>query len=348
MLAPGQQDVGPLVVHLTRSSARDSGWRLYQRLPHRAQAQLAWARRQLRHRRGHDHVLGRDLPAAARRWTECHLARLQPSVVIFDTPFMSVASPPGVKRVLLAHDVLSQRAASLRSGGYLAKPAGLDAAWEQERLSSMDAIVSIQWDDAAVLREMAPGAATVVAPPTFDVHPTWSKAEPTLRCLLVGSGSLHNVDGARWLLQEVWPIVRRSLPLARLDVVGSVSSQLSGPLQGVTLHGEVPSLLHFYEQAQLVLVPLRVGSGLKVKLVEGLCFGRPIITTPVGAQGFTAFKPQPFVVASSATCFSAAILRLLQDLSACNELEDASRSAARRFSSGGAHLEFLRLLDASA
>ena len=181
-----------------------------------------------------------------------------------------------------AHDVISQRAASLARAGYRTTPSFVDSAWEAEQVGKVDTIVAIQWEDAATLRRTAAQPHVVVAPPAFEPS---VRTRPPGRdnsrkiCLFVGSGALPNVDGLGWFLERIWPAVHAACPDAEFRVVGTAASQVVGRQPGVTLVGEVDDLGVEYEQASVVVVPLRSGSGLKVKLVEAINEGCPVITT---------------------------------------------------------------------
>jgi glycosyltransferase involved in cell wall biosynthesis len=100
----------------------------------------------------------------------------------------------------------------------------------------------------------------------------------------------------------------------------------------VVLRGEVADLSAEYGSASVVLVPLRTGSGLKVKIVEAICAGVPVVTTAVGAQGLGALSPRPFVLADGPSEFSDGLVQVLTDGALRADLAAAARTAAPRFS----------------
>ncbi|MGH9091729.1 MAG: glycosyltransferase [Acidimicrobiales bacterium] len=327
---------------------RRLSWHLYRTLPQRTEAWVANLRRRVRRARGFDHVMGSELKVRQRAWAVKRLKELQPDVVIFGSEFMIVETPPRSTRMVLAHDVVSARCRAMGLAGYVARPK-VSEAWERHRLSSIDAIVAIQWDDAATFRRLVPQAEVLVAPPSFRRATRPEAVAPTRRCLLVGSGTLHNVDGARWFLEEVWGAIRQAVADCRLDVVGSVGSQLTGgPAPGAHIAGEVADLRPSYEAAQIVVAPLRYGSGLNVKVAEALAHGRPVVTSPAGAQGLAGLAGCPIVVAATAEEFAGAVIRLLRDREACDELARESWEFAAVFEAETAHAGFLaRVLGAT-
>jgi succinoglycan biosynthesis protein ExoO len=110
------------------------------------------------------------------------------------------------------------------------------------------------------------------------------------------------------------------------------------------LVGEVEDLTVEYRRAGVVVVPLRSGSGLKVKLVEALNHGCPVVTTAMGAQGLDGIEPPPFEVADTADRFALATMSLLADPDRRAALSRAATNAAARFHAPRAHADVVHLL----
>jgi hypothetical protein len=329
------------------AAARQAAWVAFARAPQPVQHRVASARRRRRGAQGVDHVLGRPWTTPELRWIDATLAALQPTVVVFDSLFALAPTANGVHRLALAHDVISERAASLARSGYRTTPQFVDRAWEAQQVGKVDAIVAIQWEDAATLRRMAAQPRIVVAPPAFDpptrIRPS-DRDTGSKTCLFVGSGALHNVDGLRWFLEHVWPVVHAACPSAQFRVVGTAASQVASRHPGVTLAGEVDDLAAEYAQAAVVVVPLRSGSGLKVKLVEALNEGCPVVTTSVGAQGLGDIEPTPFELADTADQFALATIAVLEEPDRRVALSCAASKAAAHFHPPGVHAELMRLI----
>ena len=113
--------------------------------------------------------------------------------------------------------------------------------------------------------------------------PRRAPTEP-LRLLFVGSGSFRPYEtGLRWFLTEVYPRLAAELPVT-FDVVGQPPRhRLQRP--GVTYHGRVPSIHGYYERAHALAVPVFEGSGTRLKIVEAMTLGRPVVSTRLGAEG---------------------------------------------------------------
>ena len=310
-------------------------WRAFQVAPHRAQRVADAVRRRLRARRSVDFSLGSFPDPDTSDWITLALQRLRPDVLLFNTVF-TVPQPvaPAVEApftAIVTHDVMSDRADMFRSLGYRISPEGFSAPLEADVLRQVPHLIALQWDDAARLRELAPSADVLVVPVTASPPAAVTRQPRPGRCLFVGSGSLHNVDGLTWFLEECWPEIRRQHPGAELHVVGTVCARVSSEQDGVVLRGEIPDLAAEYAQAALSVVPLRVGSGLKVKIVEAICHHVPTVTTSVGAQGLLALEPRPFVRADTAAEFIDAVSALLADAGLRTELGSAAAASAGMF-----------------
>ena len=244
---------------------------------------------------------------------------------IFDLPALH-----GARRVCLAHDVGWKRAAlSASSSAVVGAPDFTrddEAAW----LRRAEVILAISESDAGELRPLAPAAAVLVAPKALEACIPFAESD-SQRLLFVGSGNAFNVEGLEWFILHVWPLVRREVPGATLDVCGSVDRNVTLRAEGVTFHGIVADLRSFYQHAAVVVVPLLRATGLNIKLIDAAAFGRVIVATPTTLVG-APFLRGAAVTAEAAGEFSSAVTRLLRD-------PGARAAAARRvLAAVGTHL----------
>lgn len=142
-----------------------------------------------------------------------------------------------------------------------------------------------------------------------------------------------NVDAAIYLCREIWPRVARRLPHAQLLLVGNAPPsevRALGGRRNVVVTGRVPSIDPFLDKASVVVCPLRIGGGIKVKMLEAMSLGKAIVTTGVGAQGLDEFAENAFVVEDHPAAFAQAVARLLGDETARRGLGRQARAAAER------------------
>jgi glycosyltransferase involved in cell wall biosynthesis len=136
--------------------------------------------------------------------------------------------------------------------------------------------------------------------------------EPTV-AFVATMGWAPNVDAAVWLSREIWPLVTARVPAARLLLVGRDPAQavrnLAGPNVEVT--GTVPDVAPYLAQSRVVVAPLRAGGGTRLKIMEALDAGRPVVATTVGCEGIEDLVGRGVVVADTPATLADAIAGLL-------------------------------------
>jgi glycosyltransferase involved in cell wall biosynthesis len=138
---------------------------------------------------------------------------------------------------------------------------------------------------------------------------------------IVTLGTLHyppNADGIRWFMQEVFPLVREQIPEATLTVVGKnppkdFLERASQEPRSIRVTGYVPDLTPYLEQAAIMVVPVRAGGGMRVRILEAFARAIPVITTTVGLEGIYARPGEEVLIANSPSDFASAVVRLLRD-----------------------------------
>jgi glycosyltransferase involved in cell wall biosynthesis len=282
-------------------------------------------------------VLGRFPSEAQIDWVVRWIGAARPDVVLFDTifrcPIIPRLSTPSPKTVVLTHDIFHLRHASFVGRGITIEPANLTYEQESALLRPADILVAITPEDQPVLAEMAPKATVVEASmPVMCAARPPSIGRDNKLALFVGSSGIHNVDGLRWFLAEVWPLVRAATPDARLAVCGLAGRGIPRPPAGVTLYGQVDDLLPHYHTAGHAVCPLRAGSGLKIKMLEYFAHGLPCVTTSVGAGGFVASAAPPFVVADTPRAFADAMLSFMANPQRITAFEDRAFAYCEHYS----------------
>jgi glycosyltransferase involved in cell wall biosynthesis len=186
--------------------------------------------------------------------------------------------------------------------------------------------VAVSEIDAATMQ--AGGARRVIVCPNgADQHdplpaPARAAGAP-LRLLFVGSGAFWPYErGLAWFAREVMPRLQAACGPVAFDVVGE-SPSAPVPGTGITYHGRVEDVRPFYEAADALVVPVFEGSGTRLKIVEAALFGRPVISTALGAEGLPVRPQEDYARAETVEEWVAAVQRLRS-----GEL-DAMRATAR-------------------
>jgi GT2 family glycosyltransferase/glycosyltransferase involved in cell wall biosynthesis len=187
-------------------------------------------------------------------------------------------------------------------------------------LADADLIVCLSEEEASIAREIADETRVITKIPFLGgITPTANSFEQRSDIVLVaswvaGSGS-PNVDGLRWFIEEVFPIVQAWVPWAHLRITGGSppDTLTSAARYGITFEGLVPDLRRLYEDARCVIVPLRFGSGVKIKTIEALQFGVPVVATKIGAEGIDLHATQAITILDDPRDFGEAVARLISD-----------------------------------
>ncbi|MES2695350.1 MAG: glycosyltransferase [Verrucomicrobiota bacterium] len=249
------------------------------------------------------------------------IRRLQPDAVLIDGTVtltlldgLSPADRAKIRVGVLTHNLNSRRTDLYRACGQPLDFLPMTAREEAELLARADMIVAIQEREAEAFAQLCPRRTVVTVPMSVRPAPQPQAMATKGRCLFVGGHTGHNIEALRWLFREVWPQVRKTDPDSELVVAGTVGKAFTTAPDGVRIVGPVGDLQPLYAEAAISLVPLPMGTGLKIKLVEAMAWGRAVVTTPAGAEGFADIENgQVAVVSSTAAEFAGAISRLLRD-----------------------------------
>ncbi len=209
--------------------------------------------------------------------------------------------------------------------------------FERRALSRYDRVVAVSEPDAAWLRELGGAGAAArisVIPNGVDLEsftPTSVPKGP--RVLFPGSFDTGpNVDGALWFCSEIWPRIKAAVPQATLQLVGRAPVEAVVRLQGapdVTLDADVPSIEPYFAAARVIVVPLRIGTGTRLKALEAMASGRPVVGTTIGLEGLGVVDGSQALVRDDSAAIADAVIKTLND-------DALARSLA---ASGRAHVE---------
>jgi glycosyltransferase involved in cell wall biosynthesis len=201
---------------------------------------------------------------------------------------------------------------------------------ECEGLAKVDQVFCCSELDRDRILKLSPRARVKVWPNGVDPEFFQSTRPPVDPPLLLLPGSLNyvpNSEGARWFVQDVLPRIHAKFPACRLRIAGRGAEQTCGQLAGkrVEALSDVPDMRPHFEEAALVIVPLRAGSGTRLKILEAMAMERAVVSTTVGAEGLNSERGRHLLLADDPEAFASAILKLLGDPALCAELGRAGR-----------------------
>jgi len=190
-------------------------------------------------------------------------------------------------------------------------------------------------DDERRVQADAPGARTVVVPNGANVEYFRPRPEDPpcdgKTILFFGTfGYYPNVDGVLFFLKEIWPRIAASSADARLKIVGLRPPPEIKAFEGprVEVAGFVEDLRPHLASAAVLIAPLRMGGGTRLKILEGMSMARPCVSTTLGAEGIEATPGRDLLLADAPDAFADAVLRLLREPDVAAEMGRAGRRLA--------------------
>jgi len=247
---------------------------------------------------------------------------------------------PGIRAVLDWHNVeselIQQYAASTGNPAkkwMAARTATLLRQMEQDVLKSFSAHTVVSDLERDKLLKRAPEAKVHVIANGVDTaafaRPDSAAAGRTL--LFVGSMDYHaNSEAVLWFCREIWPRMADEFPGLNFKIVGRNPPAAVQRLASdrVVVTGTVDDVRPYYHEAFAVLVPLRVGGGTRLKILEAMAAGVPVISTRLGAEGIAAEDGKQILLADTASDMAAAIRSLLTETGLAGRLSGAGRRLA--------------------
>ncbi len=203
--------------------------------------------------------------------------------------------------------------------------------YELNSLRQFDGIVAITRNDAAFFSQT--GVPTPVIDIPFGVHLQDYPIPQAERCTapsLFHIGAMNwypNMEGIRWFLDQVWPMIHREFPdltftLAGRNIPGWMYNLRIPHLEII---GEVEDAMKFIRSKSIMIVPLFSGSGIRIKIVEGMTAARTIISTPVGAEGIHCENGKNILLASTPEQFVEAVRSCILDPEKCRSVGNHAR-----------------------
>jgi glycosyltransferase involved in cell wall biosynthesis len=262
-------------------------------------------------------------------------------------------SAPGPVLLLDEHnieyDVVRQTAVA---GGSVARRAFSAIDWRKVRAEErrawtrLDGCTLTSACDEGVVRSHAPEIRTAVVPNGVDLDFFRPRGGPRDAGTLLFFGAVDyypNTEGLLFFLDHVLPRLSARVPRARLCIVGRrpPAAILARRGPGVEITGAVEDIRPYIERAAAVVVPLRIGGGTRLKILEAMAVGKAVISTSLGAEGLDVVPGRDILIADDAEGFAAQCARLLEDPGLADRIGAAARGAVEARYGWGASVERL-------
>jgi len=212
-------------------------------------------------------------------------------------------------------------------------------AWriESDVCRSFDHVITVSEDDRETLEKEFGITHSSTIPTGVDTDffsPSPERSRPG-RVVFVGSMDWDpNEDGAVWFLREIYPQIRKAIPEASFAIVGRAPSSrlraIAESRAGVEITGQVPDVRPHLAKAEVVVVPLRVGGGTRIKIPEAMAMAKAVVSTPIGAEGLPFHDGRQLRIAEEPEQFARAVIELMNNAPLRNSIANVARDEVVR------------------
>ena len=274
------------------------------------------------------------------------LSEERPDVVVCDFLDAAVNFPeqPAVPSVLFQHNVESEiwrRHATNGAIGARKLIYRLEFSkmlrYEQRILTRFDHVIAVSEHDKKLMSAWVEPERVTVVPTGVDTEQFCPDPQPGQeKPLVVFVGAMDwepNVDAVKYFCAEIWPLVLAKVPGAHFRIVGRNPDRRVRALAGssVEVTGRVPSVVQHLREAAVVVVPLRIGGGTRIKIYEAMAVGKAVVSTTVGAEGLDVHHGQDIVLSDKPGDFAESVAVLMQDAEARGRLGLAAAKLAGNY-----------------
>jgi len=211
------------------------------------------------------------------------------------------------------------------------------ARYETRSLQRFQHVIAVSENDRDTMLTLSPGCPITVVPTGVDTEQY--KVVPSvlgIPPLVVFTGSMDwepNIDAMEYFCKEIWPAVLANFPDARFQIVGRNPNARVQRLASASVEvtGTVASVIDYLRAATVVIVPLRIGGGTRLKIFEAMAMAKAMVSTSIGAEGLDVTDGRDLLIADNAQLFADSILRLLRDPKLRRSLEQAAAALAARY-----------------
>jgi glycosyltransferase involved in cell wall biosynthesis len=221
--------------------------------------------------------------------------------------------------------------------------------YERAAVCKFQHVIAVSDSDRSLMTRWVDGDRVTVVPTGVDLaqyRPDPANSDPNpldaSAPLITFVGAMDwepNVDGVEYFCMEVWPLIKAEVPRARFRIVGRnpdrrVQKWASPSMNGegsIEVTGRVPSVVEYLRQSAVVIVPLRIGGGTRLKIYEAMATAKAVVSTTVGAEGLDVHHGRDIILADDPRSFAQAVIMLLRDPELRRRYEKAAAETAARY-----------------
>ncbi len=213
-------------------------------------------------------------------------------------------------------------------------------AYERTACQNFDFVAAVSHVDAEIMRNEYHLQQVADIPTGVDTAffcPKGNIEKKPFKLVFTGSMDwLPNEDAINWFIADIYPLIKRQVPSVSLTVVGRnpfpslLESSKNDP--SITITGRVPDVRPFMEEASVYIVPMRIGSGTRLKIYEAMAMALPMVTTRIGAEGLPVVDGEEVFLRDTPEDFAAMVVQLLSDPALAHRIgENAAHAVREKF-----------------
>lgn len=293
------------------------------------------------------YAVSRFASAAVRERLQNCLSRENPDVVICDFLDAAINLPDSLEApsVLFQHNVESEiwRRHAMNSSNPVKRLVyrrefSKMVRYEQGAVQRFDHVIAVSEHDENLMSAWVEPDRISVVPTGVDTErfcPGVHAGSESPLVVFVGAMDWEpNVDAVKYFCADIWPHILTKIPEARFRIVGRNPDRRVTGFAGSSIEvtGSVPSVVEHLREAAVVVVPLRVGGGTRLKIYEAMAVGKAVVSTTVGAEGLNVHHNRDIVLADSANAFAESVIALLEDSHFRQSMGEHAAALARKYS----------------
>ncbi|MFH1005795.1 MAG: glycosyltransferase family 4 protein [Bacteroidota bacterium] len=249
---------------------------------------------------------------------------------LYLSPYLeTIRAFSGAKIVMRSHNIeheiwerISKNEKNILKRWYLKILARQLRNYEISRLNKYDMMIPVTERDAQMLKSFGCELPLHVCSVPYDetiLKPDKSKLEFPSVFFIGALDWIPNVEGLEWFLKNVWQKINAKFPELKFYIAGrnihkaKHLSPIISKLSNVVIAGEVENAYHFMNSKGIMIVPLFSGSGIRVKIIEGMALGKTIISTSLGAEGIAYKDGQNILIADTHELFAEKIIKCINE-----------------------------------
>jgi len=227
-------------------------------------------------------------------------------------------------------------------------------AYERAMVRKFQHVIAVSEHDRQLMSAWIEPSRITVVPTGVDLQqyqPDWSADAAAPLVVFVGAMDWEpNIDAVEYFCREIWPAVLAKTPAARFRIVGRNPGNRIRMLESaaVQVTGSVPSVADHLRSATVVVVPLRIGGGTRLKIYEAMAMGKAVVSTSIGAEGLDVHNGRDIIFADDPDSFAGAVSTFLNDHALRNAYGRAAAALESQYDWSNVSDKFLRVLERTA